>query len=154
MAEVTRPCWQCELCGHVWLKDPNKPDPPPQCARCKKRNWNVPPDAATSPVPVVVHPLDPASGVAVNLPPIPTTTNAAAHPVFTDAVGTSGCKATVSTIQPRRPGGTPLVAQAGKIAVKREPRCPRCGRGLKQWGANMLRCDQCAANWTRQQAGV
>lgn len=135
MAEITRPCWQCELCGHVWIKDPNKPDPPPQCSKCKKRNWNTPPDSTLAGVPVVVHPLAPVSGVTL-MPP--------AAPVFTNVKA--------AEIPARRPGSTPLVYRGGNI--KTAPRCPRCGRPLKQWGTNMLRCDQCEANWTPEQAGV
>lgn len=128
MAEINSPCWQCELCGHVWLKTGD--DPPPQCSKCKKRNWNMPPDAALGGVAVVVHPLAPASSLTVIPPPPPTITNAAT---------TAGMAPKSSLPERRQP--------------KRDPRCPRCGRPVMQWGSNMLRCEPCAANWTPEQAG-
>ncbi len=28
----------CDLCGHVWI--PRKEQPPVQCPRCKRYDWN------------------------------------------------------------------------------------------------------------------
>ncbi len=40
MSETTRDCWECEVCGHVWLKASEKA--PERCAnqKCRSYCWN------------------------------------------------------------------------------------------------------------------
>jgi hypothetical protein len=41
MGEVTRDCWQCDICGFIWLKGPRTPD---RCGsqKCRSALWNRP----------------------------------------------------------------------------------------------------------------
>ena len=39
MGQTKRECWQCDLCGHQWIKGTKLPR---QCAspKCRSRRWN------------------------------------------------------------------------------------------------------------------
>lgn len=65
MSEIYRKCWFCDLCGHCWLATDD--DPPTQCARCKKRGWNNPPNTPMT-VRVPKGPKRPPDATAVFLP--------------------------------------------------------------------------------------
>lgn len=51
-APIQKPCWECVLCGHVWLCR-DIATPPEQCSKCLKRNWG----GNTLVVPFRQHPV-------------------------------------------------------------------------------------------------
>ena len=38
MAIIKVEAWKCDLCGHVWIKQPG--EKPKQCAKCRTRIWD------------------------------------------------------------------------------------------------------------------
>ena len=38
MATITVECWKCDLCRHIWIKQPGPK--PKQCAKCRTRIWD------------------------------------------------------------------------------------------------------------------
>jgi len=92
MSEIRRPCWQCEYpdCGHAWLKDPENPNPPIQCAKCRRRGWHTPPPGCPEPAPSI-QPLQPSPGpVVAAAVPLPVDTAQDAAPYAVAAPGGKG----------------------------------------------------------------